>query len=206
MFVADSEYFRSSDDSEGKITGYGLENQKSTHGINFSCRVYTGSQPHWIWIIWESEAPFSEIEQPELEYDHSFHVVPRLIIMHGVLPSFSVTSLMTRFLKLKGRCTSFLFLWRYSPNLGLGLPPWNSPFHFGLYLLPVLNILGSQIEYTVVFKVHDIDWTLVLSPCLITKAYMMDNCMASSLYWLSLNLKQKCNQDHSSFGETVVLD
>jgi hypothetical protein len=23
-------------------------------------------------------------------------------------------------------------LWRYSPNLGLGLPPWNSPFHFGL--------------------------------------------------------------------------
>jgi hypothetical protein len=22
------------------------------------------------------------------------------------------------------------FLWRYSPNLGLGLPPWNSPFHF----------------------------------------------------------------------------
>jgi hypothetical protein len=26
----------------------------------------------------------------------------------------------------------FSFLWRYSPNLGLGLPPWNSPFHFGL--------------------------------------------------------------------------
>jgi hypothetical protein len=24
------------------------------------------------------------------------------------------------------------FLWRYSPNFGLGLPPWNSPFHFGL--------------------------------------------------------------------------
>jgi hypothetical protein len=27
---------------------------------------------------------------------------------------------------------SFFFLWRYSPNLGHGLPPWNSPFHFGL--------------------------------------------------------------------------
>jgi hypothetical protein len=27
---------------------------------------------------------------------------------------------------------SFLFLWRYSPNLDLGLPSWNSPFHFGL--------------------------------------------------------------------------
>jgi hypothetical protein len=26
----------------------------------------------------------------------------------------------------------FFFLWRYSPNLGLGLPPWNSPYHFGL--------------------------------------------------------------------------
>jgi hypothetical protein len=24
----------------------------------------------------------------------------------------------------------FLFLWRYCPNLGLGLPPWKSPFHF----------------------------------------------------------------------------
>jgi hypothetical protein len=26
----------------------------------------------------------------------------------------------------------FFLLWRYSPYLGLGLPPWNSPFHFGL--------------------------------------------------------------------------
>jgi hypothetical protein len=26
----------------------------------------------------------------------------------------------------------FFFLWLYSPDLGLGLPPWNSPFHFGL--------------------------------------------------------------------------
>jgi hypothetical protein len=26
----------------------------------------------------------------------------------------------------------FLFLWCYSLNIGLGLPPWNSPFHFGL--------------------------------------------------------------------------
>jgi hypothetical protein len=28
--------------------------------------------------------------------------------------------------------TWFFFLWRYSPNLGLGLPPWNCPFHFSL--------------------------------------------------------------------------
>jgi hypothetical protein len=26
----------------------------------------------------------------------------------------------------------FFVPWRYSPNLGLGLPPWNSSFHFGL--------------------------------------------------------------------------
>jgi hypothetical protein len=26
----------------------------------------------------------------------------------------------------------FFFLWRYSPNSGVGLPPWNSPFHFSL--------------------------------------------------------------------------
>jgi hypothetical protein len=26
----------------------------------------------------------------------------------------------------------FFFLWRYSPNSSLGLPPWNSPFHFSL--------------------------------------------------------------------------
>jgi hypothetical protein len=26
----------------------------------------------------------------------------------------------------------FFFLWRHSPNLGIGLTAWNSPFHFGL--------------------------------------------------------------------------
>jgi hypothetical protein len=26
----------------------------------------------------------------------------------------------------------YFFPWRYGPNLGLGLPPWNSPFHLGL--------------------------------------------------------------------------
>jgi hypothetical protein len=30
------------------------------------------------------------------------------------------------------KMNTIFFLWRYSPNLGLGLPPWNSPFHFGL--------------------------------------------------------------------------
>jgi hypothetical protein len=33
------------------------------------------------------------------------------------------------------------FLWRYSPNLGLGLPTWNSPFHFGLL------DLGHPVEF-----------------------------------------------------------
>jgi hypothetical protein len=40
-------------------------------------------------------------------------------------------------------CVTFFFLWRYSPNLGLGLPPWNSPFHFGfLDLRQSVGLLG----------------------------------------------------------------
>jgi hypothetical protein len=39
------------------------------------------------------------------------------------------------------------FLWRYSPNLGLGLPPWNSPFHFGfLYLRQTVGLLERVIS------------------------------------------------------------
>jgi hypothetical protein len=39
------------------------------------------------------------------------------------------------------------FLWRYSPNLGLGLPPWNSPFHFGLLALRhSVGLLGRVIS------------------------------------------------------------
>jgi hypothetical protein len=41
----------------------------------------------------------------------------------------------------------FFFLWRYSPNLGLGLPPWNSPFHFGLLDLRYsVELLGRVIS------------------------------------------------------------
>jgi hypothetical protein len=41
----------------------------------------------------------------------------------------------------------FFFLWRYSPNLGLGLPPWNSPFHFGfLGLRQSVGLLGRVIS------------------------------------------------------------
>jgi hypothetical protein len=37
--------------------------------------------------------------------------------------------------------------WRYSPNLGLGLPPWNFPFHFGfLYLKQSVWLLGRVIS------------------------------------------------------------
>jgi hypothetical protein len=46
-------------------------------------------------------------------------------------------------------CHFFLlfFFWRYSPHLGLGLPPWNSPFHFGfLDLRPSVGLLGRVIS------------------------------------------------------------
>jgi hypothetical protein len=42
---------------------------------------------------------------------------------------------------------TFFFLWRYSPNLGLGLPPWNSPVHFGfLDLRQSVGLLGRVIS------------------------------------------------------------
>jgi hypothetical protein len=41
----------------------------------------------------------------------------------------------------------FFFLRRYSPNLGLGLPLWNSPFHFGfLALRQSVGLLGRVIN------------------------------------------------------------
>jgi hypothetical protein len=43
----------------------------------------------------------------------------------------------------------FFLLSRYSPNLGLGLPPWNSPFHFDyLDLRHSLGLLGRVISST----------------------------------------------------------
>jgi hypothetical protein len=37
--------------------------------------------------------------------------------------------------------------WRYSPNSGLGLPPWNSPFHFSvLDLRQSAELLGRVIS------------------------------------------------------------
>jgi hypothetical protein len=42
---------------------------------------------------------------------------------------------------------TFFFLWRYSPNLGLGLPPWNSSFHFGFIdLRQSVGLLGRVIS------------------------------------------------------------
>jgi hypothetical protein len=44
---------------------------------------------------------------------------------------------------------SFFFFppWRYSPNLGLGLSPWNSPFHFGFPdLRQSVGFLGRVIS------------------------------------------------------------
>jgi hypothetical protein len=41
----------------------------------------------------------------------------------------------------------FFFLWRYSPNSGLGLPPWNFPFHFSLLdLRHSVGLLGRVIS------------------------------------------------------------
>jgi hypothetical protein len=41
----------------------------------------------------------------------------------------------------------FFFLWHYSPNLDLGLPPWNSPFHFSfLHLRQSVGLLGRVIS------------------------------------------------------------
>jgi hypothetical protein len=41
----------------------------------------------------------------------------------------------------------FLFPWRYCPNLGLGLPPWNSLFRFGfLDLRQSVGLLGRVIS------------------------------------------------------------
>jgi hypothetical protein len=45
-----------------------------------------------------------------------------------VIHVFTRVSLAGRFVFIT---VEFFFLWRYSPNLGLGLPPWNSLFHFG---------------------------------------------------------------------------
>jgi hypothetical protein len=41
----------------------------------------------------------------------------------------------------------YIFLLRYSPSLGLGLPPRNSPFHFGfLHLRQSVGLLGRVIS------------------------------------------------------------
>jgi hypothetical protein len=43
--------------------------------------------------------------------------------------------------------TRFFFLWRNTPNLVLGLPAWNSPFHFGLLdLRHSVGLLGPMIS------------------------------------------------------------
>jgi hypothetical protein len=51
---------------------------------------------------------------------------------------------------LKSYIRSFFLLFilrRYSPNLGLVLPPWNSPFHFGFVdLRQLVGLLGRVIS------------------------------------------------------------
>jgi hypothetical protein len=60
--------------------------------------------------------------------------------------AFSITNNGIYFIFLWGGMKHF-FLWRYSPHLGLGLPPWNSPFHFGLLdLRHSVGLLGRVIS------------------------------------------------------------
>jgi hypothetical protein len=48
---------------------------------------------------------------------------------------------------LQGWLYLFFFLWRYSPHLGLDLPPWNFPFHFSLLDLGhSVGLLGRVIS------------------------------------------------------------
>jgi hypothetical protein len=48
---------------------------------------------------------------------------------------------------IESRTHKFFFLWRYSPNFGLGLPPLNSPFHYGLLdLRHPVGLLGRVIS------------------------------------------------------------
>jgi hypothetical protein len=47
------------------------------------------------------------------------------------------------------------FLWRYRPNLRLGLPPWNSPFHFGfLDFRQSVRLLGWVISSSLPVHKH----------------------------------------------------
>jgi hypothetical protein len=49
--------------------------------------------------------------------------------------------------RIKMERVFLFFLWRYSPNLGFGLPPWNPPFHFGfLDLRQSIGLLGWVIS------------------------------------------------------------
>jgi hypothetical protein len=72
-----------------------------------------------------NELPFTTAREPNKDHRlQGFHYCSSWIRclgnVHEPLPSKT------------GNSVSFFFLWRYSPNLGLGLPPWYFPFHFGL--------------------------------------------------------------------------
>jgi hypothetical protein len=55
--------------------------------------------------------------------------------------------IVTLFFHLEAERRLFFTFWRYSPNLGLGLPPWNSRFHFGLIgLRHSVGLLGWVIS------------------------------------------------------------
>jgi hypothetical protein len=60
----------------------------------------------------------------------------------SMVPFFTIT-----LVNMLSMCYNFFFIWRYSPNLGLGLPPRNSPFHFSLLdLRHSVGLLGRMIS------------------------------------------------------------
>jgi hypothetical protein len=81
--------------------------------------------------------------------------VPLDWLLGNFSAQFEVTNFIVQYplreliiIRLVKKCpTIFFFLWRYSPNLGLGLAPWNSPFHFGfLDLRHSVGLLGRVIS------------------------------------------------------------
>jgi hypothetical protein len=80
---------------------------------------------------------------PILNKSSTININLELVIYKSLL-----RSVLTYASPLWGCATNtFFFLWRYSPNLGLGLPPLNSSFHLGLLdLWHLVGLLGWVIS------------------------------------------------------------
>jgi hypothetical protein len=99
----------------------------------------------WIWIInfgqkWHGECLAHYLLQIHTSL-HNLTVICYYSLRYFVyIYCISSIRIMAIDSKLK-IAIGFFFLWHYSPNFGLGLPLWNSPFHFGL--LDLKRLLGG---------------------------------------------------------------